>query len=223
MIDRLLQVHYPKQYGIDAEKIHVMIEEHAGLIELSDEKACMDCLNLRPQRNRCDRINLRINTADTPVEVVDFEGYMNQLDNTKAGIKDRCDYILVDGTLEHKKIAFCDLTCSEEKYVNPNSGKYPLGKRAKAATQMKRSLECLLEEPLLAHYILTFPEKVCLFGWRDYAVSANVTPQRGNATRNMLAFMNTPSAKSGTLSRTVPMIGHDFKFVQTKYPTVYQW
>ena len=52
---------------------------------------------------------------------------------------------------------------------------------------------------------------------------ADVTPQRGNVARNMLAFMNTPSAKSGTLSQPMPVVGHGFKFVQVKYPTVYQW
>lgn len=222
MIDRLLQVHYPMQYAIDPEKVHVSISKCQGSVELSDVKACTDCLSLRPQRMQCNRVNLRINTSSSPIDVVDFENYMNQFDHTRAEIRDRCDYILVDGTSNHSKIAFCDLTCSEAKYVNPNQGKYPLGKRAKAANQMRKSLESLLQEPSLAHYILTFPEKVCLFGWRDYDVP-DITPQRGNSVRNMLAFMNTPSAKSETLSMNGLIIGHHFRFVQTKYPTIYQW
>ena len=75
---------------------------------------------------------------------MDFEKYVNQFDNTVAAMRDRCDYLLVDATDEHNKIAFCDLTCSEEKYVNPNDGKYPLGKRAKASSQMRKSLASLL-------------------------------------------------------------------------------
>ena len=123
---------------------------------------------------------------------------------------------------EHNKIAFCDLTCSEEKYVNPNDGKYPLGKRAKASSQMRKSLERLLLDPLMAHYILTFPEKICLFGWRDYD-APDVTPLRGDAARNMLAFMRTPSANSRILAKEISVIGHNFSFVQVKYPSVYKW
>lgn len=223
MIGRLLQVHYPNEYGIDAKGVNIDMTIHRGLVELLDAKACDDCQELRPQRISCNKVNLRVNTSAKCIEIVDFEKYANQFDNTAAAMNDRCDYILVDASEGHNKIAFCDLTCSDEKYVNPNDGKYSLGKRAKAAMQMKKSLESLLVEPLLATYILTFPERVCLFGWRDYAVPADVTPQRGNAARNMLAFMNTPSAKSGTLSQSVPVVGHGFKFVQVKYPTVYQW
>ena len=222
-IDRLLQVHYPQEYGIDSGGVVVDVATYSGVVELSDTKACDGCQVLRPQRNQCDRVNLRVDTSAQHIEIVDFEKYANQFDNTVAAMKDRCDYILVDASAGHNKIAFCDLTCSEEKYVNPNDGKYPLGKRAKAAAQMRKSLECLLKEPLFAHYILTFPEKVCLFGWREYAFPADVTPKRGNAARNMLAFMSTPSAKSGTLSQAMPVVGHGFKFVQVKYPTVYQW
>lgn len=218
----LLQVHYPQMHGVDSDWVVVDVTTHEGLVELSDSKACNDCQKSRPQRNHCDRINLRVDTSDNTIEIVNFEKYINQFDNTSAAMKDRCDYIFVDGSSEHKKIAFCDLTCSEEKYVEPNGGKYPMGKRAKASEQMRKSLEHLLQDPLMAHYILTFPMKVCLFGWRDY-YATDVSPQRGDATRNMLAFMNTPSAKAGTLTKTMPIIGHNFSFVQVKYPTVYQW
>ena len=88
---------------------------------------------------------------------------------------------------------------------------------------MKKSMECLLQEPLLQNFIMTFPEKVCLFGWRDYDVPDNTTPMRGNALRNMQAFINTPSSKSKTLSTQVKVLSHGFNFVQVKYPTVYQW
>lgn len=37
---------------------------------------------------------------------MDFEKYVNQFDNTVAAMRDRCDYLLVDATDEHNKIAF---------------------------------------------------------------------------------------------------------------------
>lgn len=221
-LSRLLQVHYPEEYGINPDGVMVDMTSRAGLVELSDAKACDECQRNRPQRNHCNRVNLRVNTDAKAIEIVDFEKYIDQFDNTKGTMKDRCDYLLVDASVGHRKIAFCDLSCSEEKYVNPNDGKYSMGKRAKAAEQMRKSLERMLQEPLLCHYILTFPSKVCLFGWREYEVP-DVTPQRGNAIRNMQAFMRTPSSKSGSLTHVVSIIGYGFQFVQVKYPTVYQW
>lgn len=222
MINELFGKLYPSLYNVDSSKIKVDIDVVDGNVELNDPKACATCLRLRPNRLACDKVNLRLDTSGVPVKIVDFEKYANQFDNTSAAMKDRCDYIILDGTSGHDKIAFCDLTCSDEKYVNPNKGKYPLGKRAKAFEQMKRSLERLLQEPMLAQYILTFPEKLCLFGWRDHTV-ADVKPQRGNVVNNMLAFLNTPSAKGGLLTQTMHEVGYGFKFVQVKYPAVYKW
>ncbi len=222
MINELLGRLYPMLYSVDPNRIKVDIEVCEGIVDLNDSKACDECLKLRPHRKSCDKVNLRLDTSKFVVEIVDFEKYANQFDNTSASMKDRCDYIMIDRVPRHEKIAFCDLTCSEEKYVNPNNGAYPLGKRAKAFEQMKRSLERLLQEPMLAQYILTFPEKVCLFGWRDYT-TVSAKPQRGNASSNMLAFLNTPSARSGLLTQMVYEVGHGFNFVQIKYPTIYKW
>lgn len=222
MIDTLLGRLYPELYNIDPNRVNVYIEVCDGIVDLNDPKACANCLRIRPNRFACDKVNFRFDTSGIPVKIVNFEQYANQFDNTPAAMKDRCDYIMVEGTSGHDKIIFCDLTCSEEKYVNPNDGKYSLGKRAKAFEQMKRSLERLLQESLTKQYILTFPEKVCLFGWRDYMVP-DAKPQRGNAVNNMLAFVNTPSAKSGTLTQIKYEVGYGFNFVQVKYPTVYKW
>ena len=56
----------------------------------------------------------------------------------------------------------------------------------------------------------------------DY-YAPDVTPLRGDAARNMLAFMRTPSADSGTLAKEIFIIGHNFRFVQVKYPSEYKW
>lgn len=223
MIEELLKILYPAHYGLATDNVHVDYSLKSGVVELSDAKACEECLQRRPERDGCNKTNLIINASTIPIGVVEFEAYIEQFDNTVAEVKDRCDYIFVDGTANHRKIAFCDLTCSKEKYVEPNEGMYPLGKRAKATSQMKKSMECLLQEPLLQNFIMTFPEKVCLFGWRDYDVPDDTTPKRRNAQRNMQAFIKTPSSKSKTLSTQVKVLNHGFNFVQVKYPTVYQW
>ena len=196
MIEELLKILYPAHHGLATDNVHVDYSLKSGIVELSDAKACEECLQRRPERDVCNKTNLIINASTTPIVVVEFEAYIKQFDNTVAEVKDRCDYIFVDGTANHRKIAFCDLTCSKEKYVEPNEGMYPLGKRAKATSQMEKSMECLLQEPLLQNFIVTFPEKVCLFGWRDYPDFVIVSPK--NLRQRVLLFSDVlPSALFG--------------------------
>lgn len=98
------------EHGIDSKGTVVDITVRSGLVELSDSKACDECQNTRSRRKLCNRINMMVNTTANPVEIVDFENYVKQFDNTAAAMKDRCDWLLVDGSEHHHKIAFCDLT-----------------------------------------------------------------------------------------------------------------
>lgn len=229
MIRQILQNNYPDLYGIPKENIHVDVCQYNGIVKLCDEKACEECQKNRPERSECNKITLIVDASIAPVDIINFESYAKQFDGTAAALKDRCDYLLVDATAAHDKIAFCDLTCSEEKYVTPNKGKYPLGKRAKAVKQMKSSLESLLRNDFLAQNLLTFPRKICLFGWRDYdGLPVEINSSSRTPLNSMRTFMTTPSAKSGRLSTDVRFkfansIGHDFTFVQVKYPQVYLW
>ena len=112
MIEELLKILYPAHHGLASDNVRVDYKLKSGIVELSDAKACDECLQRRPERNGCNKINLIINTSATQIGVVDFEAYIKQFDNTVAEAKDRCDYIFVDGAAGHRKIAFCDLTCS---------------------------------------------------------------------------------------------------------------
>ena len=111
-------------------------------------------------------------------------------------------------------MAFCELTCSDRKYVEGEGGK-----RAKVIRQMEDALESLLAVDEFSKYILAFRDKVFLFGWREYAMP-DIEPERNNPLANMEAFCRTPSAMSGMLEYQ-PYKG--FAFIQIKYPTAYQW
>jgi len=63
-----------------------------------------------------------------------------------------------------KKVRYC---CYSEAFVEPNTGKYPQGKRAKARQQMERSIDALINQHVTAVNLLTYHEKVCLFAWRE--------------------------------------------------------
>lgn len=221
MIKELLQQRYPSEYGLPCNKIKVNYQNLRNSAVFSDKKACAQCHQRFPERVACNEENLKIDFDNNTVISIDFESYIGQFDNTKAQIAERCDYLLVDDE-EHTKIAFCDLTCSEEKYVNDDIKCFRLGKRAKAIKQVKSSLEQLLRVTLFDHYLLTFPQKVGLFGWRDYNATDTIVGKK-SAEDSMLTFMKTPSSMAQILRTECVVIGHNFEFIQIKYPAVYKW
>ena len=90
--------------------------------------------------------------------------------------------------------------------------------------QMEKSIEFLLTMNLLEQYILTYPEKICLFAYRSY--NDNLRPvqaQRGNVEASMQAMMTTASSMAGLVITDDSVMNHNFKFVQNKYPNVYRW
>lgn len=98
------------------------------------------------------------------------------------------------------------------------------GKRAFARKQMEKSIEMFMGVNVLNQYILTYPEKVCMFAYRSYnAIQQPVKAQRGNVEDNMQAMMVTPSSVSGRIVTENKVMSHNFTFVQNKYPTVYNW
>lgn len=221
MIKELLQQRYPSEYDLPYDKVKVDYQVLCNSVVFSDDKACMQCHQRFPERATCNEENLKVDFGNKSVISINFESYISQFDHTKAQITERCDYLLVDDK-EHAKIAFCDLTCSEEKYVNDDTIRFRLGKRAKAIRQVRNSLEQLLRVALFDHYLLTFPQKVGLFGWRDYNATSDIDDMT-SAEKSMLTFMKTPSSMSQTLRTECMVVGHNFEFVQVKYPTVYIW
>lgn len=224
MIIELLSNRFPSEFSLDSIDISHYLTEKRDSFSLSDKKACIPCKKRREDR-ACKEEVLNIHSS-IDISVLDFEKYIEQFSETSLDIKNICDYMLFDENSNHykNKIAFCDLTCSDKEWVESNTGKYPEGKRAKAKSQMLDSLEYLLKNPLLAVDILTFPKKVCLFGWRDFdnPDEATVSPvHNNNVMKNMQVFGRTPSSMAKLLTSEKPE--HGFSFVQVKYPSVYEF
>lgn len=227
MIDQLLKNSFPIEYGIDPSTIEVPIVTKENSFELTDSNSCGPCkLNpLRGNRANCNEEILKVNNNGVAIDVVDFEAYIQQFAGTAANVHDRCDRIMTDSGDGHNKIVFCDLCCYEEVYVEPNNGsRFPQGKRAKARQQMERSIDVLIQESVTAINLLTYPEKVCLFAWREYGVPDEpVKATRGNALNNMGALMTTASNMANQTTTHHQRTGHNFMFMQIKYPSVYMW
>lgn len=216
MIEDLLRLRFPADYAFDAANVTVPLSVQSKSFALSDEKACTACKGNRRGREECNEETLRVELAPgEAVTVVNFEEYLGQFGNKLDKYKmQRCDYLILDDSDSHRKFAFCDLTCSDQKYVDG-----PTGKRAEVVKQMKSSLESMLKVDVLNHYILTFRDKVFLFGWREFAIP-RMALRRNDPLSSISAFCKTPSAESGTLEYA-PHKG--FAFIQVKYPAGYRW
>ncbi len=184
---------------------------HSASFALSDSVACQAC-NI----NQCNQNILYIDTK-TRLSVLHFEEFVSQLDNTRAALSERCDYLIYDEEEDRNRIAFCELSCSSDKYVNPNEGR--VGKRAKAYSQLMKSIEALLSASPLDMEILSFRKKEALFGWRE----RNYTGMMDSAMESMEAFSVTPDSEAEVLISQEPVMKHIFVFKQIKYPAHYQW
>lgn len=215
---QLLTERLPQQYGI-SKQIDLPEKLYTGQFSLSDSSACISCKAKFTDRADCDEQVMYI--KGTNLHVVDFETYVKQFENTALRIKQHCDYMLYDVNEKGRAIAFCDLTCSAEEHVEPNSSdSYPLGKRFKAFEQMKNSLELLLKVDLLNIQILTCQQKLALFGWREK--EANVKA-KDKAEESMTEFGVTPASTAPIIYTDTLVMGHGFIFVQVKHPTVFEW
>ncbi len=233
MIEFFLKHTFPHHYGIEPDMVNVPIERIQRPFSKVDDKACNDAANTRYNEEgvfnkyrdvclACDRVVLKVDNNGHEITIVEFEKYINSLPNNEI-TESRCDLIMTDG-VHHNKIVFCDLCCYDEKYIGPNSGDHPEGKRAFARKQMEKSVEMFMNVNVLNQYILTYPEKVCMFAYRSYnAIQQPVKAQRGNVEDNMQAMMVTPSSVSGRIVTENKVMNHNFTFVQNKYPAVYNW
>lgn len=232
MIEFFLKDTFPRYYGIDPDMVNVPIERVQHPFTKVDTKACDDAIDIQYNRegtfnkyrdvcSACDSVVLKVDNKEHEITIVEFEDYINSLSGTITG--NRCDLLMTDD-VQHNKIVFCDLCCYDERYIGPNSGLLPEGKRAFAQKQMEKSIELFMDIDVLNHYILTYPEKVCLFAYRSYnAIQQQVSAQRGNVENNMQAMMVTPSSVSGRIVTEANIMKHNFTFVQNKYPAVYNW
>ena len=228
MIQEILGKLFPTEQGLGLDTIHVPMSRHSAPFSITDPKACLSCLKMpsRAYRATCNREILKVDNNATEIIVVNLEQYLTQIEQLKhTSSGEKCDLIMTDSGMGKAKIGFRDLCCYEEKYVEPNPGNaYPQGKRAKARQQMEHSIERLLQGGTTAVNILAYYEKICLFAWRDYDVpDSPVMAKRGDACFNVQVFGSVVSNMTPATTSHHQKAGHNFTFMQIKYPSVYVW
>lgn len=233
MIEFFLKETLPKHYGINPDSVAVPIYRKQNPFTEFDSKACDDAVGVSYNKegafnkftevcSTCDHIVLKVDNKGQEITVVSFEKYLNDLPKQITN-QNRCDLIMTDG-VQHNKIVFCDLCCYDDRYIGPNEGSHPERKRAFARNQMAESVEMFMDIDVLNQYILTYPEKICLFAYKSYnAIQQPVAAQRGNAELNMQAMITSASSVSGQVIIENIVMNHRFTFVQNKYPSVYNW
>lgn len=224
MIQEILLRILPQAYGLHREKIKLSTTELTGNETLSDKARCINCKT--KQNHPCNEQNMLINTNTAKVTVVDHESYIKQFNGTQLGNGRICDYMLVDDSGSNYKVAFCDLTCSMAKNVEPNKErtKLPEGKRAKAVSQLEYSVRRLVTKEKTKTYLEIFQHRHCIFGWRDPFVSdIPVTPRRGDVAANIMIMGVATSGSEPILIHRQEIDGLEFVFFQVKYPAVYNW
>lgn len=203
----LLKLRIPVEYGIAPTNVVLNYKTSNNKFQLYDKKACSNCSSCA----LCNKEVLIVEPNNVNVNIIDFENFANSL----PSFKKRCDYIMYEDSDRQKKITFCDLTCTNIKYIGSNPGSYPQGKRAHAYMQMKESIEQLLKIDLINQYILTCVTKECVLGWKETS-----SPTQNKANKNISSFIKTPSSMAKQLTC---IVDHGFLYKTIKYNTVYTW
>lgn len=159
------EVDYKKYYKVVRDVVINARLISPGLSTFADNKACTECEN--SGRKICDdEVVLRLN-SENPLAIVNLEDFFTKFDgNALSSVRDKCDLMLYDNV--HNRLAFCEMTCTQEKYVKPynNSRGHNDGKRAKAYKQLLTSITKLVVVPEIATKIRAYANKSALFAVR---------------------------------------------------------
>lgn len=201
----------------------VDVERYDSAFALNDKKACEYCRVLHRNDTPafvCNGETMKVYPLN-PMAVISIERWLNTFPERVRRNLPNCDYIFADAESIYasRKIAFCDLTCSKNKFVEPGgSAKYPEGKREHALRQMSSIASLLMKNLMLYHYISTATDRRYIFGVR-YTDTVSVN----KATDSMRTFGMTPSSTAPTISTTQRLNGITFIFSEIKYPSPLIW
>ena len=141
-----------------------MLHNYSGDFSLSDKKACDDCKG----KDGCDMCVLNVH-SDYEVEVLSLEKWLSFFPEKELTNLKNCDFFISDGVEQYasKNVAFCDITCLQEKYLAPGSHKYAEGKREYAIRQMVGMADFFNSDELLGHFIHTATSRRFILGVRS--------------------------------------------------------
>lgn len=192
------------------------VTKEAGISSFADNKACAEC-EVAGKKICKDKTVLMVNSR-CRFTVVELERFFDQFDGTSlAAVKDKCDLMLYDE--EYCRLAFCEMTCTQEKYILPykNSRGHNDGKRAKAYNQLKSSICKLAAVPGISSKMDLYRERSALF-----AVRLKNESEGESTSTQMMAHRFSRLARSIQDGAKLNM-GNGFTFEVVQYPRAFQW
>lgn len=156
------------------------------------------------------------NTAEIPVEIVDFESYIDLLDSADGEIGRKCDFI-INPIAGYDFIIFNELTESETQYikpfVSPSSGEAKEGKLSYAKKQLENSIELFYKvNPV---FLERYTRKIALFSCKLTDTKPN------NAMAQSIRGFRKPQKIFSNI-RANQLLTHGFIFEQRIYNTEYK-
>lgn len=190
---------------------------------LTDKLACDRCRILHPNQPpalNCNGTTMNVQPRN-PMAVFYLDPWIRLFPHNIRQNFPNCDYIFADAENMYasRKIAFCDLSCLNSKYVGPGvSTEYPEGKRQYVLKQMSSMARWLMNNVLLRQYIATATYRSYIFG-----VRFNDIPPIDGAASSMHSFSQTPSSTAPTITSVQTLNNIDFNFVEINYPHPLRW
>lgn len=219
LLRQLINIGILKSTGIGSV-VPLPVSIYSNPFSLTDKNACNQCFSRMTKQNQaftCNRETLNVKPLN-PVAVLYLDPLFNSLKIT--GLKN-CDYIMGDAVNMYasRKIAFCDLTCSDPKYINPGgSTKYPQGKRNYILEQIEDTAKWLMSDLMIYHCLSTATCRQIIIGIRHNNIQVTSSPATA-----MKAFTQTPSSTANSLTTKQIIKSISFDIVEITYPTPLEW
>lgn len=216
----LLEKYFGPHYK-STKKVKVICNTMTGIFACRDLKACRDCKRVTHQTEaNCNHVVFYCDAKDNKVDLIELENFLNNFKGLQALPSDqKCDLLLVG----KDKIVFCDMTCSNSKYITPyvmKDGTEKIGKRNTVKGQLRNSITVLTNVPEIASEINLKNDRLALFAFRekpqiikdDFDIGIISQMRKFNKINN---YLNVEPMFSD--------IGNGFIFTEVKYPNTFLW
>lgn len=201
---------------------HLCIEDRT-IMSLKKEASIDFKFEIRDQKQTIiqqagEGVSVIQNPGQRPLEIIDFEGYIDQFNPKGKKKKDKaekCDFIICPA-VGSAFILFNELTECKlmyiEPYEKPTTGEKKDGKREKARKQLAASIERFYA---VGNLLDTYEKKVALFSYR-----LTDEDEEDEAEKSMRRFMMSANEleSDSSINQFLP---HGFTFEQRLYPTPY--
>jgi len=215
MLASLINQFYPEHFAV--RRAFISIQELSSVdkqFSIKDEVTHVaDDSGIRLSGYNEGTLNI-LNPDECRISILQWEKYVNQFNNIKAGEGKRCD-ILITNNKNH--IVFCELTESDPLFIAPHTNSYgnQPGKRATAVLQIVNSINKVLQVPELSEAVNEIRIKTGLFACRY------PEPKVESVVNHSFEVFNKPLTLISNVSYTTPNLAHGFVFEQRIYPDPY--